>query len=146
MPTESAGILMYKRDAETLLVLLVHPGGPFWARKDAGAWSIPKGERTAGEDIEAVARREFEEELGVAPTGPLQPLGRIRQRAGKEVEAFAMAGDFDVQRLRSNLLEMEWPPRSGRILSFPEVDRAAWFTVPAAREKILVSQQPLRGF
>jgi predicted NUDIX family NTP pyrophosphohydrolase len=143
MPTEIAGILMYKRDAETLLVLLVHPGGPFWARKDAGAWSIAKGERSAGEDIEAAARREFEEELGVAPTDRLRPLGRIRQRAGKEVEAFATEGDFDVQRLRSNLLEMEWPPRSGRILSFPEVDRAAWFTVPAAREKILVSHRPL---
>lgn len=143
MPVESAGILIYKRDAETLLVLLVHPGGPFWARKDAGAWSITKGERTASENLEAAARREFEEELGVSPTGPLLPLGRIRQRAGKEVEAFAMEGDFDVERLRSNLFQMEWPPHSGRIQSFPEVDRAAWFTLPAAREKILASQRPL---
>jgi predicted NUDIX family NTP pyrophosphohydrolase len=143
MATESVGILMYKRGGKHLLVLLVHPGGPFWRQKDVGAWSIPKGERIAGEAPEVTARREFAEELGSAPAGPMQRLGSIRQRGGKQVEAFAVEGDFDVGRLSSNPFQIEWPPRSGRLQSFPEVDRAAWFTLPVARRKILAGQRPL---
>ena len=127
MSAESAGILMFKREQGRLFVLLAHPGGPFWRQKDDGAWSIPKGERAADETPEAAARREFAEELGAAPAGPLRPLGRIRQRGGKEVEAFALEGDFQVDGLRSNQFEIEWPPHSGRSQSFPEIDRAAWF-------------------
>jgi predicted NUDIX family NTP pyrophosphohydrolase len=143
MAAQSAGILLYKRRAGRLAVLLVHPGGPFWHAKDLGAWSIPKGEPTAGEEPAATARREFAEELGSAPVGALQPLGKIRQRGGKQVEAFALEGDFDVDSLSGNSFEMEWPPRSGRRQSFPEVDRAEWFELPQARRKILVGQQPL---
>ena len=143
MATESAGILLYRREDGQLLVLLVHPGGPFWRRKDLGAWSIPKGERVAGEDPAVNARREFAEELGNTPAGPLQPLGSIRQRGGKQVEAFALEGAFDPERLSSNTFEIEWPPRSGRRESFPEVDRAAWFSMADARVKILDGQRPL---
>jgi predicted NUDIX family NTP pyrophosphohydrolase len=143
MATESAGILMHKRLDGQLLVLLVHPGGPFWRRKDLGAWSIPKGELAEGEDAEAAARREFAEELGLEPQGTLRPLGRIRQRGGKQVDAFAVDGDFDVERVGSSEFQLEWPPRSGRIQSFPEVDRAGWFDLPTARRKILASQLPL---
>ena len=143
MASESVGILLYKRRAAEIFVLLVHPGGPFWRGKDAGAWSIPKGERVAGEDAETTARREFAEELGRAPTGPMSPLGRIRQRGGKYVEAFALEGDFDVDSLSSNSFQIEWPPRSGRQQSFPEVDRAAWFTLASAHEKINAGQRPL---
>jgi predicted NUDIX family NTP pyrophosphohydrolase len=143
MAAESAGILLYKRHDRQILVLLVHPGGPFWRRKDIGAWSIPKGELIAGEDPEVTARREFAEELGSPPTGPLQKLGKIRQRGGKQVEAFAVQGDFDPERLHSNTFQIEWPPRSGRLESFPEVDQAAWFTLPAARQKIVAGQLPL---
>jgi predicted NUDIX family NTP pyrophosphohydrolase len=143
MAAQSAGILLYKRCEGRLVVLLVHPGGPFWHAKDLGAWSIPKGEPAAGEAPEATARREFAEELGSAPTGALQPLGKIRQRGGKQVEAFALEGDFDVDRLSGNSFELEWPPRSGRRQFFPEVDRAQWFELPEARRKILVGQQPL---
>jgi predicted NUDIX family NTP pyrophosphohydrolase len=131
---------MYKRHGQELQVLLVHPGGPFWRNKDLGAWSIPKGQRVAGEDAEVTARREFAEELGVKPVGALSLLGRIRQRGGKQVEAFAIQGEFDVDRLSSNSFEMEWPPRSGRMQSFPEVDRAAWFSLAEAREKINAGQ------
>ncbi|HEX9521827.1 MAG TPA: NUDIX domain-containing protein [Reyranella sp.] len=143
MATQSAGILLYRRKDGRLLVLLVHPGGPFWRRKDLGAWSIPKGERVAGEDPAVTARREFAEELGSTPAGQLQHLGSIRQRGGKQVEAFALEGDFDPERVSSNTFEIEWPPRSGRRESFPEVDRAAWFTVADARVKILEGQRPL---
>ena len=143
MPSESVGLLLYKHLEGKLQVLLVHPGGPFWRNKDAGAWTIPKGERVAGEDPETTARREFAEEVGRVPAGPLTALGRIRQRGGKYVEAYALEGDFDVGSLSSNLFEVEWPPRSGRRQSFPEVDRAAWFTLPAARRKINPGQQPL---
>ncbi len=151
MAKASAGILMYRvsgapagagRGAEPS-VLLVHPGGPYWRGRDAGAWSIPKGEIDAGEDPLAAAVREFREELGAAPGEPLVPLGEIVQRGGKRVIAFAVAGDFDVAALRSNTFEMEWPPRSGRLQVFPEVDRAAWLSLPRAREKILESQRPL---
>jgi predicted NUDIX family NTP pyrophosphohydrolase len=143
MATESAGILMYKRQGQELQVLLVHPGGPFWRNKDIGAWSLPKGERAAGEDAEVTARREFAEELGVKPVGALSLLGRIRQRGGKQVEAFAIQGEFDVDHLSSNSFEMEWPPRSGRMQSFPEIDRAAWFSLAEAREKINAGQRAL---
>ena len=143
MATESAGILLYRCEGGQLRVLLVHPGGPFWRRKDLGAWSIPKGERVSGEDAEVTARREFAEELGSMPTGPLQRLGGIRQRGGKQVEAFALEGEFDPERLTSNSFEIEWPPRSGRRESFPEVDRAAWFGMADARAKILEGQRPL---
>jgi predicted NUDIX family NTP pyrophosphohydrolase len=142
MAAESAGILLYKRTGRELLVLLVHPGGPFWRNKDDGAWTIPKGERVLGEDAEATARREFVEELGSQPTGPLTPLGRIRQRGGKHVDGFAFEGDLDAERISGNSFEIEWPPRSGRRQSFPEVDRAAWFSPDEARQKINAAQRP----
>jgi len=140
---QSAGILMYQRKAGELLVLLVHPGGPFWRRRDMGAWSIPKGELNPGEDPEGAARREFAEELGIVPMGLLRSLGRLRQRGGKCIDAFAMEGDLDVTAVRSNTFKIEWPPRTGRIQSYPEVDRAAWFALPLAHQKILASQRPL---
>jgi predicted NUDIX family NTP pyrophosphohydrolase len=134
---------MYRSDGAGLSILLVHPGGPFWRNKDAGAWSIPKGEIGEDEDAAAAAVREFEEELGTAAAGELTPLGEIRQKGGKIVEAFAVQGDLDTSRIVSNSFECEWPPRSGRTQSFPEVDRAEWFTIAAAREKLLESQRPL---
>jgi len=144
MPKRSAGILMYKHVDGELLVLLAHPGGPFWQRRDAGAWTIAKGEFDADrETAEAAARREFREELGIDALGRLEPLGEIVQKGGKHVVAFALAGDFDVAALRSNTFEVEWPPRSGRRTEFPEVDRAEWMTLTVAREKILPSQSAL---
>jgi predicted NUDIX family NTP pyrophosphohydrolase len=137
---QSAGILLYRRRAGELEVLLVHPGGPFWAKKDAGAWSIPKGEIGEGEDPIAVARREFREETGSAIDGQLVALSPVVQRGGKTVHAWAVEGDFDVATLASNSFEMEWPPRSGRRRAFPEVDRAEWFRLPLAREKLLAAQ------
>jgi predicted NUDIX family NTP pyrophosphohydrolase len=139
----SAGILMYRREGEDILVLLVHPGGPFWAKKDFGSWSIPKGEYAEGEDALAAARREFAEETGCQPEGEFQALGEVIQAGGKRVVAWAVCGNFDPQTLTSNRFEMEWPPRSGQIRSFPEVDRAAWFTVAAARERLLRAQTTL---
>ena len=127
MPKRSAGILLYERAGADLMVLLVHPGGPFWARKDAGAWSIPKGEYAQGEDALAVAVREFEEETGMRPAGEFRALGEVTQSGGKMVAAWAVEGDFDPAALKSNRFELEWPPRSGRMQSFPEVDRAEWF-------------------
>jgi len=143
MPRTSAGILMYQRHGDGLRILLAHPGGPYWQSRDDGAWSIPKGEAGAGETPEQAARREFQEELGAAVVGPLTPLGGLRQRGGKWVEAFAIESGFDVGRLRSNEFQLEWPPRSGNLRSFPEVDRAAWFAPGEARRKILPSQQVL---
>lgn len=143
MSRTSAGILMYQRHGDEVRVLLTHPGGPYWRNKDEGAWTVPKGEPGPGEPHDVAARREFEEELGTAVIGPLQPLGGIRQRGGKRVEAFAVQGDFDVGDLRSNTFEIEWPPDSGQRASFPEVDRAAWFALPEARRMILASQQEL---
>jgi len=134
---------MYRHVGPQVEVLLVHPGGPYWRRKDDGAWSIPKGEIAAGEDAAVAARREFMEELGVMSVGRLQPLGEVRQRGGKRVIAFAVHGDIDTQAVTSNTFELEWPPRSGKIQTFPEVDRAEWFTLPAAHAKILESQRPL---
>jgi predicted NUDIX family NTP pyrophosphohydrolase len=139
----SAGVLMYRRARGVLEVLLAHPGGPFWRTRDDGAWTVPKGALDAGESPEAAARREFEEEIGVAMTSELQPLPRVRQRGGKWVEAFAAEGDFDVATLRSNTFETEWPPRSGRTMTFPEVDRAEWFDLETARRKILPGQAAL---
>lgn len=139
----SAGILLYRRGPDGLEVLLVHAGGPYWASRDEGAWMMPKGGLEEGEDHVACALREFEEELGTRPPGTPQPLCRIRQKGGKWVEAFMLEGDLDTERIFSNSFEMEWPPRSGRRESFPEVDRAAWFSVPEARLKILPSQMPL---
>lgn len=143
MPPRSAGILLYRRAPDGLRVLLAHPGGPFWHARDQGAWSIPKGMIEDDETPEEAARREFEEELGAAAEGELQPLGRLRQKGGKWVDAFALEGDFDPQRLYSTTFRMEWPPRSGRFSHFPEVDRAEWFDLDAARGKILESQSPL---
>ncbi len=142
MATMSAGILMYRHGDAGLVVLLVHPGGPFWRNRDLGAWSIPKGELDAGEDPQAAARREFAEELGVAAAGPLRPLGQVRQRGGKIVLAYALEGSLDVGSVRSNEIPIEWPPRSGRTIQVPEIDRADWFALPLAREKILASQRP----
>jgi predicted NUDIX family NTP pyrophosphohydrolase len=143
MPKRSAGILLFRGKGAELRLLLVHPGGPFWAKKALGAWSIPKGEYQEGEDPLAVARREFEEELGSpAPAGEATELGELVQPSRKVVTAYAIEGNFDVGTLRSNLFEMEWPPKTGRLQSFPEVDRAQWFSVEKAREKILPGQSP----
>ena len=140
----SAGILMWRHGADGAVeVLLGHFGGPLWAKKDAGAWAIPKGLVDAGETPEQAARREFREELGFPAEGALVPLGRIRQKGGKYVEAFALEGNLDTEAVESNLFTLEWPPKSGRMQSFPEVDRAAWFGLLEAREKILPSQAPL---
>jgi predicted NUDIX family NTP pyrophosphohydrolase len=144
MPERSAGILLYRDGDGGLEVLLVHPGGPFFARRDAGAWSIPKGRYEDGEEPLACARREFAEELGSpCPDGPALELGEIRQKNGKRVTAFAIEGDLDAEAITSNTFEIEWPPRSGRRQSFPEVDRAGWFALDAAREKLLAAQVPL---
>jgi predicted NUDIX family NTP pyrophosphohydrolase len=144
MPRRSAGILLYRRRGGALEVLLVHPGGPLWARRDAGAWSIPKGEHGDGEDPKAVALRELAEETGhhLGEAG-LLPLGEIRQRGGKVVAAWAAPGDLDPAAITSNTFTMEWPPRSGRQREFPEVDRAGWFDPAAAREKLLAAQAEL---
>jgi predicted NUDIX family NTP pyrophosphohydrolase len=140
MAKVSAGILMYRRDGGETRVLLVHPGGPFFRSKDLGAWTIPKGEIEPGEDPLATARREFAEELGTAPAGPFVALGTIRQKGGKTVHAWASPGDLDVARIHSNTVSMTWPPRSGKTIDFPEVDRAQWFDLPAARVKINPAQ------
>ena len=144
MPTKrSAGLLLYRFRSEGLQVLLVHPGGPYFTNKDAGAWSIPKGEYAEGEDPQAAALREFEEETGIRVSGRLLPLGEVRQAGGKRVTAFALAGELDPKTIRSNPFEMEWPPRSGRLQSFPECDEACWFTLEEARIRILPGQAPL---
>lgn len=141
MTVESAGLLLYRLRGGAPEVLLVHPGGPFWKKRDEGAWSIPKGEIESGEAAIDVARREFEEELGqAAPDGDFMQLGSVRQAGGKAVHAWAAPGDFDVTRLNSAAFEMEWPPRSGRKQSFPEVDKAAWFDLETARRMILQGQ------
>ncbi len=131
---------MYRRTPSGVCVLLVHPGGPFWAKKDRGAWSIPKGEYEPGDDPLSAAIREFAEETGTRPHGACHPLGEVKQPGGKLVTAYALEGDFDIATLTSNMFEMEWPPRSGRRRSFPEVDRAQWFALPEARERILKGQ------
>lgn len=144
MPRTSAGLIVYRRKAGLAEVLLVHPGGPFWRSRDAGAWSIPKGEFDADEAPEAAALREFSEELGVPPpAGRRMPLGEVVQTGGKRVVAFAAEGDLDVSVIASNNFEMEWPPRSGRLQVFPEVDRAEWFPLAVARQKIVSGQRLL---
>jgi predicted NUDIX family NTP pyrophosphohydrolase len=144
-PVTSAGIVLYRVGPEgAAQVLLAHPGGPFWARKDTGAWSIPKGEHAPDEDPLAAARREFAEELGQAsPGGPFHPLGTIRQASGKRVTAWAAQGDLDPATVVSNTVRIFWPPRSGRQIEVPEIDRAEWFDLPTAREKINSGQLPL---
>jgi predicted NUDIX family NTP pyrophosphohydrolase len=140
MARTSAGLLLYRWREGRLEVFLVHPGGPFWARKDQGAWSIPKGEFTAGEDPLLAARREVEEETGLVPDGAFMALSPLRQAGGKIVHAFALEGDCDPTAIRSNSFTIEWPPRSGQRREFPEVDRAAWFALAEAKRKILKSQ------
>jgi predicted NUDIX family NTP pyrophosphohydrolase len=141
---KSAGILLHRSRDDAIEVLLVHPGGPMWARRDLGAWSIPKGEYDPGEDPLAAARREFLEELGTAPPdGEASDLGEIRQKSGKLVRAWAQQGDLEAEQIRSNTCLVQWPPRSGRMIEVPEVDRAEWFTLEAAREKINPAQVAL---
>jgi predicted NUDIX family NTP pyrophosphohydrolase len=143
MARQSAGILLWRRRGGAAEVLLVHPGGPLWSKRDEGAWSIPKGEFGPGESPEAVAVREFREETGHELEGELEPLAPCRQPGGKRVLAFAVEGDCDAARVRSNSFTMEWPPRSGRTREFPEVDRAGWFGFEEARSKIMPGQLPL---
>jgi predicted NUDIX family NTP pyrophosphohydrolase len=143
MPQQSAGILLYRRRPPQIEVLLVHPGGPFWAKKDDGAWTIPKGGYLPGEDALAAAKREFEEETGSRPVGEALALGAFRQSSAKIVTVWAIEGGFDPSALRSNSFSMEWPPGSGRNSQFPEVDRAAWFTPDVAGRKILKGQRPI---
>lgn len=141
MTVESAGLVLYRLRDGKPEVLLVHPGGPFWKRRDEGVWSIPKGEMGPGESRLDVARREFKEELGLpSPDGDLAPLGSVRQAGGKVVHAWAARGDVDVTRVSSDTFAMEWPPRSGKMQEFPEVDRAEWFDLAAAKRKILPAQ------
>jgi predicted NUDIX family NTP pyrophosphohydrolase len=144
MPKRSAGLLMYRRRHPHLEVFLVHPGGPFWAKKDLGAWSIPKGEYTEGEHALDAARREFREETGLIAEGNFLELGAVKQSGGKVVTAWAFEGDCDPNLLTtSNLCQMEWPPRSGRLIEFPEVDRRGWFSMEEAKAAILRGQRPL---
>jgi predicted NUDIX family NTP pyrophosphohydrolase len=138
----SAGILAFRR-AKELEVLLAHPGGPFWSKKDAGAWTIPKGLVEAGDDIVVAARREFTEETNLFAKGAMLELSPVRQKSGKLVHAFALEADFDLSQFASNTFELEWPPRSGRRQSFPEIDRIAYFTLPVAKLKIIAYQLPL---
>jgi predicted NUDIX family NTP pyrophosphohydrolase len=143
MPQRSAGILLYRRRQGAIEMLLVHPGGPFWANKDDGAWSIPKGEYAPEEDPLTAAKREFAEETGAPVDGKAIALGSFRQSSAKIVDAWAVEGDFDPATLRSNTFSMEWPPRSGRMREVPEVDRAQWFTPEEAARKLLKGQRPI---
>lgn len=144
MPRQSAGLLLYRTTNDVLEVLLGHPGGPFWARKDDGSWSIPKGEYSGDEEPWIAARREFAEEIGApAPDGPCLAFPALRQPGGKIVTAFAVEGDLDVSRAVSNTFTLEWPRGSGKFKEYPELDRVGWFDVPTARVKILKGQQPL---
>jgi len=136
----SAGLLLYRRSSGTLELFLAHPGGPFWHNRDAGAWTIPKGVAEPGEELLVAACREFEEETGVRPTGPFLGLGSVRQKAGKMVHGWAWEGDADADRVTSNTMRTEWPRGSGRLITFPEVDRCAWFDPGAARHKINPAQ------
>lgn len=143
MPLRSAGLLIHRRTGGVFEFLLVHPGGPFWARKDEGAWSIPKGLIGDNEDELEAARREAEEELGVAIDGDFRPLGSYRQPGGKIVVAWSVEADVDTNAVRSNMFTMEWPPKSGAMKEFPEVDRAGWFSLPEAGVKILKGQRAM---
>jgi len=142
MRKKSAGLLVYRQGAGQLEVFLVHPGGPFWAKKDDGSWSVPKGEFSEGENPLEAARREFEEETGVAMTGDFEPLDPVKQPGGKIIYIWLVRGDLDPASIKSDLFSIEWPPRSGITQQFPEVDRAAWFATDAARRKILKGQVP----
>jgi predicted NUDIX family NTP pyrophosphohydrolase len=142
MPKRSAGLLMFRRKTNEVEVFLVHPGGPFWARKDEGSWTIPKGEYFDGEEPLAAAQREFREETGFEARGEFLDLGTVKQTGGKLVSAWALEGDCDPALLASNLCTVEWPPRSGKMIEIPEVDRGAWFSLAAGRTAILKSQQP----
>lgn len=142
MPKHSAGLLMFRRGKEEIEVFLVHPGGPLWAKKDLGAWSIPKGEVEIGEEPIACARREFEEEIGMKAQGEFISLGEIRQTGGKVVHAWAFEGECDPSTVRSNSFSIIWPPKSGKLQSFPEIDRAEWFSVDDGRSRILKGQIP----
>jgi len=143
MPRVSAGLLMFRRKGDAPQVLLAHPGGPLWAKKDLGAWTIPKGEGAPDEDLLATARREFEEETGFRPQAPFHPLGSVKQKSGKVVHAWAFEGDVDPAALHSNTFSMEWPPRSGQRQDFPEVDRAEFFDLDEARRRVNPAQVPL---
>lgn len=144
MPNQSAGILLYRFQETELQVFLIHPGGPFWINKDDGAWSIPKGEFIRDEeDALIAAKREFREETGFTIEGNFIPMSPLRQKGGKVVIAFAIEGNVDTDAIKSNVFEMEWPPKSGKKKSFPEADRAAWFSIKDAQRKILESQIPL---
>jgi predicted NUDIX family NTP pyrophosphohydrolase len=140
MKRQSAGLLMFRRRSSRIEFFLVHPGGPFFKNKDLGAWSIPKGEYVDGEEALSAAKREFEEETGMAPRGEFAPLGQVTQASGKVVTAWAFEGDCDAEKIRSNAFSMEWPPKSGKMREFPEVDRAEWFPIEIARQKILKAQ------
>jgi len=143
MPRKSAGILLYKIESKAIKIFLVHPGGPFWSKKDDGAWSIPKGEFDDGEDPLGAAKREFEEETGIKISGGFLELNPIKQKSGKIVYAWAVEGDVDVSKIKSNEFEMEWPPKSGKMKSFPEIDKAAWFNLNEAKKKIIDAQSSL---
>lgn len=143
MAKQSAGILMYRRHNDRVEVFLVHPGGPFWAKKDVGAWSIPKGEISREEEPLETAKREFREETGIAVNGEFVPLPPVKQPGGKVVHAWLLEGDCDADDIQSNTFTMQWPPRSGQTREFPEVDRAGWFSLSAAKEKMLKGQRPL---
>jgi len=145
MKKQSAGFLLYRKTAKDIEVLIVHPGGPYWAKKDKNAWSIPKGEFTDDEDPVVAAKREFQEELGFAPNpkGELLELGSAKQSSGKVVYAWAAEGDIDTKQVKSNFFEMEWPPKSGQMQQFPECDKAGWFTLAKAQEKLVKGQLPL---
>jgi predicted NUDIX family NTP pyrophosphohydrolase len=143
MPNRSAGILLYRHTASGPEVLLVHPGGPFWMKKDEGAWSIPKGLVDPGEDDLAAAKREFEEETGSKPSGDAVPLGEFRYQSGKIVVGFALRGDFDLSGFRSSTFLLEWPPKSGRMTEFPEADRAGWFGLEEAERLIVKGQRAM---
>jgi predicted NUDIX family NTP pyrophosphohydrolase len=142
VPKQAAGILLYRRGRTGLEVLLAHPGGPLWARKDAASWTLPKGQFTDGELPLDAAKREFEEEMGTAPSGDFQPLGTVKQPSGKIIHAWTAESDFDTTTVKSNLFSMQWPPKSGRMGEFPEVDRAGWFSIEEARAKIIKGQAP----
>jgi predicted NUDIX family NTP pyrophosphohydrolase len=142
MPKQSAGLLLYRRRNAGIEVFLIHPGGPFWAKKDSGAWSIPKGEYTTDEDPLAAAKREFEEETGFTAQGNFVELGAIRQPGGKIITVWTLEGDCNPAQLRSNTFTMEWPPRSGRRIEAPEADRGCWYSIEEARAKLLPGQRP----
>ena len=143
MGKRSAGLLLYRRNEHGLEVFLVHPGGPYWSRKDLGAWSIPKGEYTDAEDPLVAARREFLEETGFTVDGTFVALGSIRQTGGKVVSVWALEGDCDPAKLTSNFFQLQWPPRSGKTIEIPEVDRGEWFSLHEAQQRILASQGPM---